>query len=235
MMSQLITKLLGRIRENNNDKGLSLAEVLIAIGLSGLLALGCTQLAMASFSSANYTENVAVKTLSTGNISRLITVDMEKSTGFLSASGFPGTKTADMCSTATLSQGDSVKPLLTLFSANGSQIGYEVRLGSNDKTGTLTNGTLWRVTCPTPGVANGDGQALQTNLPSPSDASWNTSIMCAKFPANQPNPTIAGCTQDTVLASMVNNPGIIFSIPATVDGAKVSAGAQVIIAARNAG
>ena len=61
-MSSLKKRFATRISEvtSQGDRGISLPEVLIAIGLSGLLALGCTQLAMASFTSANYTQDVAV-------------------------------------------------------------------------------------------------------------------------------------------------------------------------------
>jgi len=212
--------------EASGDAGLSIPEVLIAIGLSGLLALGCAQLALASFASASYTQNVAVKSLSTGNINRLITTDMEKATGFLDSSGLSVARNPVECTTAVTGNA-STRPLLTLFRADGTSTGYEVRT-------TGVTGALWRVSCPTAGVANGASQILQSILPVSTDLSWDTSIVCVNFPAGG-NITAFTCEKDVVLNSMVTNPGIVFTVPATLPIATVKQAEQKIIAARNIG
>jgi hypothetical protein len=212
--------------EKRGDAGLSIPEVLISIGLSGLLALGCAQLALASFASAKYTQTVAVKSLSSGNINRLITSDMEKATGFLDSSGVAATHNPIECSLASSGNGP-IRPLLTLFHADGSSTGYEVRNSGN-------SGALWRVNCPTPGVANGPSQILASYLPNSSDATWDTSIMCVNFPAGG-NITAFSCSKDILLNSMALNPGIIFTVPATNSFATVPQPEQKIVAARNVG
>jgi Tfp pilus assembly protein PilW len=212
--------------KNSADSGLSIPEVLIAIGLSGLLALGCAQLALASFASASYTQNVAVKSLSTGNINRLITTDMEKATGFLDSSGQFSTRNSTECSTDTATDAGT-RPLLTLFHADGTSHGYEVRT-------TDGVGTLWRVSCPTVGVANGSAQILQTHLPAASATSWDTAIMCVNFPAGG-NITVFTCDKDVTLNSMVSNPGIVFTVPASTTVSSTSQSEQKIVAARNVG
>ena len=107
---------LKRIQALRSDDGLSLAEVLVAVGLTGLLALGCTQLALASFTSANYTQAVAVKSLNTGNANRLVTGDMETATGFLVPSTASNPTAQSVCTSgvlAALAIGQ-VKPLISL-------------------------------------------------------------------------------------------------------------------------
>jgi hypothetical protein len=210
-----------------SDEGLSIPEVLIAIGLSGLLALGCTQLALASFSSANYTQSVAVRSLSTGTINRVITSDIGKSSGFLVSSGNISSRNMAECSTNSVAAAGLVKPLLTAFNLDGSSVGYEIR-----SVGSST--ALWRVSCPNGGIANGNAQILASDLPQVFDAIWVNSVMCASYPSGS-DLTVSPCIQDTTLNSIVDNPGIIFTVPATISSATVQKSEQKIIAARNLG
>lgn len=226
-MTKIKSLIQKRLSGAKSDAGLSIPELLIAVGLSGLLALGCTQLAMASFASANYTQTVAVKSLNTGNINRLITKDMENATGFLDSSGNPATRNALECSSANSIDAGANRALVTLFHADGSSTGYEVR-----STGNI--GALWRVTCPTAGIPNGASQILQSYLPAVGDSSWNNSIVCARFPAGGSLTSFA-CDKDVSLKSMTTNPGIIFTVPATISIATIQAPEQKIIAARNVG
>ena len=110
-----------------NDRGLSLAEVLVAVGLTGLLALGCTQLALASFTSANYTQSIAVKSLNSGNANRLVTGDMENASGFLVSGKSTQTLASGICTSASASSllSGTVTPLFAIVYSGGSEIGYE--------------------------------------------------------------------------------------------------------------
>jgi hypothetical protein len=209
------------------DAGLSLAEVLISVGLTGLLALGCTQLALASFTSANYTQKVAVKSLNSGNANRLITSDMESATGFIVPSPQSGTSASGVCtsgSTSDIASG-AVLPLITLQKSDNSEVGYEVR-------GVSATTSLWRVTCPQSGISNGPELMIRSHLPAISTTDWKNSIQCASFPAGG-SLAYADCPTDTWLTSAVTNPGIIFTIPATVSNSEISVSEQKIIAARN--
>jgi len=228
MIRNFISNRLSGVSNSNgisDDRGLSLPEVLIAIGLSGLLALGCTQLAMASFSSANYTQSVAVTSLNTGNLNRLITNDVEKSDGFIVSSTNVATQSAFACSTATLSTGNSIRPLFTVTNNDGSAFGYEVRTTGND-------GALWRISCPSQGVSNGPSQQLRSSLPVSTSSTWDTSVMCAHFPAGG-NLTPVACEKDSLLNAIATNPGILITVPASVSGTKVNVQAQIIVAGRN--
>ncbi len=210
------------------DEGLSLAETLLAIGLTGLLALGCTQLALASFTSARYTESVAVKSLNTGNANRLITSDMESAEGFLvPSSSSQGTNT--VCSTTALQSepGTTTIPLLALQNSNGSQIGYELRTSGS-------SGALWRVTCPTPGSATGPALMVRAPLPPDSSVLWRSAVQCASFPTGG-TLTTENCLQDIWLNSISSNPGIVFTIPKTLSNGGVSTPSQSIVAGRNVG
>ena len=121
------------------DEGLSLAEILVSVGLTGLLALGCTQLALASFTSASYTEAIAMKSVDSGNANRMVTTDMESASGFLVPSKSGALPATSQCTT---SSSNSVRPLVTLAYANGNMVGYEVRTNAD-------SGSLWRIACPT--------------------------------------------------------------------------------------
>ncbi len=211
----------------NKDAGISLPEVLIAVGLSGLLALGCTQLALASFASASYTQKVAVQSLSTGNLNRLVTSDLEKSTGFLVSSGNAAARNVSECSNTVQPGAESIKSLLTTFNTDGSSVGYEV-ISAGGQVG------LWRVVCPTSGQAVGSQQLLAKNLPAPSTSVWDASVMCASFPAGSALVT-ADCAKDQILNSFATNPGILFTVPANLASGSESHAAQIIVAARNIG
>jgi hypothetical protein len=219
-------KFLARLRAD--ERGLSLPEVIIAVGLTGLLALGMTQLTMASLTSATYTQSVAVSSLGTGTVSRLVTTDVEKSTGFVVSTGVANPLN---CSTANLpsTTAGSVRPIFTSSNADGSWVGYEVRTGNN-------GGQLWRVNCPSVGVATGTAQILRGNLPLPGDGRWNNAVMCAQFPAGG-SLTLNVCPADAMLNNLSAFPGIALTIPATVAGtSKIELfPAQQIVAARNVG
>lgn len=211
------------------DKGLSLAEVLVSVGLTGLLALGCTQLALASFASANYTQAVAVKSIDSGNANRMITSDMENADGFL-VPAKPGTAPSPAeCSTvnAPITGIDSVRALLTMEYPDNSLVGYEVRTVSGV-------GALWRVDCPSLGNPTGPAQMVRKNLPASNDPVWDTSVMCATFPTGGTLST-AQCTKDLLLTSITDNPGIVFTIPASVNATQSISTIQTIVAARNVG
>jgi len=212
-----------------SDRGLSLAEVLVSVGLTGLLALGCTQLALASFTSANYTQSIAVKSLNSGNANRLITSDMENASAFLVPSASVQSLGTGLCTSAgasTFSSG-SVNPLLAIQYSNGSEIGYEVRTDNGA-------GALWRVSCPTGGSASGPELMIRNSLPTASASVWDSSVLCASFPIGG-TLQAANCATDAWLTSTSANPGIVFTIPATLPGKSVSVAAQSIVAARNSG
>ncbi len=216
-------KIIKRMRVFRDEEGLSLAEVLIAVGLTGLLALGCTQLALASFTSAKYTQAIAAKSIDSGNANRMITFDMENAQGFIVPSSPDVTQPGLECSsenTSSQSAGD-VRALLTLQYLNGSAIGYEVRTSSGA-------GQLWRVSCPSTGKTTGSEQMVRGELPLPINSAWDSAVMCPTFPAGG-TLTTAQCVHDLLLTSLTTNPGIIFTIPAG------STSAQVIVAARNIG
>lgn len=211
------------------DKGLSLAEVLVSVGLTGLLALGCTQLTLASFASANYTQAVAVKSIDSGNANRMVTSDMENSNGFL-VPAKPGTAPSPAeCSTvnAPISGVDSVRALLTMQYPDNTLVGYEVRTVAGV-------GALWRVDCPSLGNPTGPAQMVRNNLPSSNDPVWDTSVMCANFPTGG-SLTTSQCTKDVLLTSITDNPGIVFTIPATLNSSQSISTTQTIVAARNVG
>ena len=212
-----------------SDQGLSLAEVLVAVGLTGLLALGCTQLALASFTSANYTQSIALKSLNSGNENLLVTTDMENASGFL----IPG-KSAQSLSSGVCTSADSssfasgaVNPLVVIQYSSGSEIGYEIRSDNG-------SGSLWRVSCPTGGSASGPESMIRNLLPTGDSPVWDSSVTCASFPIGGTLQT-ANCSTDTWLTSSSVNPGIVFTIPSTLPGKSVSVVAQSIVAARNSG
>jgi hypothetical protein len=220
---------LKRIQALRSDDGLSLAEVLVAVGLTGLLALGCTQLALASFTSANYTQAVAVKSLNTGNANRLVTGDMETATGFLVPSTASNPTAQSVCTSgvlAALAIGQ-VKPLISLQYANGSEVGYEVRTDSG-------SGALWRVSCPSNGLATGSEMMVRGSLPIATDPIWNGAVKCATFPTGG-SLTATDCSPDVWLTSITDSPGIIFAIPATASHTSAPIATQLIVAARNIG
>jgi Tfp pilus assembly protein PilV len=215
-----------KVRE---DQGLSLAEVLVAVGLTGLLALGCTQLALASFSSAKYTQDVAVKSIDSGNANRMVTSDMENADGFL-VPAKPGTAASPAeCSTvnAPIQGVDSVRALLSMQYPDNTLVGYEVRTVAGV-------GAIWRVDCPSLGNPTGPSQMVRNNLPASTDPVWDSAVMCASFPAGG-SLTSAQCTKDVLLTSITTNPGIIFTIPATVGSSTAISTGQIIVAARNVG
>lgn len=211
------------------DEGLSLAEVLVAVGLTGLLALGCTQLAMASFSSASYTQAVAVKSIDSGNANRMITSDMENANGFLVPAKPGAAPSPAECSTINTSvqSSDSVRALLTIQSPDASLVGYEVRTTSGV-------GALWRVDCPTMGNPTGPAQMVRNDLPSSADPVWDTAVLCATYPTGG-SLTSSQCPKDVMLTSVTTNPGIIFNIPATLGSTAAVPNGQIIVAARNVG
>ena len=210
---------------SQGDRGISLPEVLIAIGLSGLLALGCTQLAMASFASANYTQAVAVKSLNSGNVNRIVTTDMEHASGFLASSN-TGARNLEECSTSAQG-GGAVKPLLTMKNIDGTYTGYEVRT-------TATSGALWRINCLAAGLANGSSQMLRNSLPVATDPAWDTSLMCARYPAGGSLTSFA-CDKNVLLSDIKMFPGVILTIPSTLSSADIQQSEQMIIASRNFG
>jgi Tfp pilus assembly protein PilW len=225
---------LKRLQAERKDEGLSLAEVLVAVGLTGLLAIGCTQLALASFSSASYTQAVAVKSIDSGNASRMITTDIDNAEGFL-VPGKSGTAPAPAeCSTATLASqpAGSVRALITLTYPNGNLVGYEVRT-------TAGTGDLWRVKCPSLSNPTGPAQLVRTDLPVATDPVWDTAVLCASYPTGG-SLTTSQCVKDAMLTSLTLNPGVLFTIPAGTDTAgddvvgSTSLG-QTILAARDLG
>jgi len=212
-----------------NDRGLSLAEVLVAVGLTGLLALGCTQLALASFTSANYTQSIAVKSLNSGNANRLVTGDMENASGFLVSGKSTQTLASGICTSASASSllSGTVTPLFAIVYSGGSEIGYEVRTENG-------SGSLWRVSCPTGTDASGPELMIRNSLPSGDNLVWDSAIQCANFPIGG-SLTTANCNVDTWLTSPTLNPGVVITIPASVSGKGVPVAAQSIVAARNSG
>ena len=215
-------KFLKIVRAQKSDSGLSLAEILVSVGLTGLLALGCTQLALASFTSANYSEAVAVKSLNSGNANRLITTDIENASGFLVPSGNVDSKTLSACVSSS-----SVQPLVSIEYNDGSKIGYEVR-----STQGIT--ALWRVSCPNGVQATGPELMVRNSLPATSSPDWQSAIQCATFPSGG-TLTSSASTSDSWLTSISINPGIIFTIPATSAHSSIPVAAQSIVAARNVG
>ncbi len=211
-----------KLAENlRKDEGLSLAEILVSVGLTGLLALGCTQLALASFTSASYTEAVAMKSVDSGNANRMITTDMESASGFLVPSKSGALSADSQCTTRT---SNSVRPLITLAYANGNMVGYEVRTNADA-------GSLWRIACPTAGNPTGTEQLVRKNLPIATANNWDSSILCATYPAGG-NLTTARCDEDSMLTSLVTNPGIVFTIPSSDPALKSASPVQIIVAAR---
>ncbi|MEI6120290.1 MAG: hypothetical protein WCQ06_04200 [Actinomycetes bacterium] len=203
------------------DEGLSLAEILVSVGLTGLLALGCTQLALASFTSASYTEAIAMKSVDSGNANRMVTTDMESASGFLVPSKSGALPSTSQCTT---SSSNSVRPLVTLAYANGNMVGYEVRNSAD-------SGSLWRIACPTAGNPTGTEQLVRKNLPIATSTHWDAAVLCATYPAGG-SLTSARCDEDSMLTSLVTNPGIVFTIPASNPAVKASTPVQIIIAAR---
>ena len=224
-------KYLKRYSQVENDAGLSLAEVLIAVGLTGLLALGCTQLALASFTSTSYTQSVAAKSITTGNAIRVVTNDMATASGFM-VDAVPGTAPSSVqCSSVNLGSGNTgptvIRALFTMQYSAGNMVGYEIR------SATSGSGALWRVMCPTAADPSGPAQMLLTNLPDPSSSQWDNAVSCPTFttPGTITKGACAG--YGVMLNSITTSPGIIFTIPATNTSTGIDSGAQTIVAARN--
>jgi hypothetical protein len=206
-----------------NDEGLSLSEVLIAVGLSGLIAIGCTQVALASFNSAKYVESKALNTVNTATLSHTIVSDMENATSFTVHSSTPANACTSKYNVGTISS--SVKPLVTVNNLDGSAFGYEVRETNNESA-------LWRVECGPTGSQNGSSMMLRRGLPNIQSLSWNEPVKCVSYPAGGALIS-SSCANDQVLSSITANPGVLITIPATVSSEGTKYPAQVVLAARN--
>jgi hypothetical protein len=206
-----------------NDEGLSLSEVMIAIGLSGLIALGCTQMALASFSSAKYVETKALNTVSTASLNHYIVSDIETASSLV----VHGSDASFSCTSKFVSGtvSNSVKPLFTINQANGSSVGYEVRDLNSE-------GSIWRVECPTGSVQNGSSMMLRRGLPGIDSALWSNSVKCVTYPAGGTLQTNS-CPVNQVLDSINLYPGLQITVPATVKSSSTQYPSQVVLAARN--
>ena len=206
-----------------NDEGLSLSEVLIAVGLSGLIAIGCTQVALASFNSAKYVQTKAINTVNTATLNHSVVADLESASSFVVHSTNPANACTSKYTTGTVSS--AVRPLFTINYADGSAVGYEVRQTSGDSA-------LWKVNCGTSGVQNGSSMLLRRSLPAIQGETWDSAIKCVNYPAGG-SITTFNCPTDQILDSISANAGFIFNVPGTLKDASSSYPAQVIVAARN--
>lgn len=206
-----------------NDEGLSLSEVLIAVGLSGLIALGCTQVALASFNSAKYVQTKTMNTINTATLNHTVVADMENATSFVVHATSPALDCTSKFTAGTVS--NSIRPLLTINYADGSSVGYEIRQESNE-------GSLWKVDCGLNGNQNGSTMILRRSLPSIQDAIWDSAVKCVNYPAGGPLTTFV-CPKDQILDPTNLNSGFVLDVPATLKNADSIYPAQVIVAARN--
>ena len=206
-----------------NDEGLSLSEVLIAIGLSGLIAIGCTQLALASFNSAKYVETKALTTVSNATLNHTLVSDMELASSFVVHDGNPSASCTSKYSAGT--NPGLVRPLFTVNNPDGTSIGYELRSNNGE-------GSVWRVACGTNLIQNGSTMLMRKGLPDLNSSSWVGVIKCVNYPAGGKLQTY-DCPTNQILSSIITNPGILISIPASTSKDTSFFPSQEILAARN--
>ncbi len=107
-------------------------------------------------------------------------------------------------------------------------VGYEVRsVGSS-------YGQLWRIQCAAPQIAitSATSQMLRNNLAlSNSNVDWSTALKCATFVASVVSS--GTCPTNTFLNVAATNPGLTFTVPATIGSSANQYPTQVILAARS--
>lgn len=206
------------------DEGISLTELVVAIGLSGLIALGCTQVALASINSAKYIETKAMSTVNTSTLNRIVTNDMDNAVSF-SIYGAGLSDGVSCTSKFTAPSGEDVKPLMSMQYLDGSSIGYEVRTVGG-------SGSLWRVTCPVANIPNGSPMMLRNGLPANNSQNWINAVQCFTYPAGGAL-SVSTCALDQILDNHTANPGVIVNLPATVENSHNTYPAQTILAARS--
>jgi hypothetical protein len=208
---------------HKNEDGLSLSEVLVAVGLSGLIALGCAQIALASFNSAKYVQIKTLNTVNTATLNHTIAADMEQASSFVVHSNSAAKACTSQYSIGTVAS--DVKPLITINYADGSAIGYEVR-------NTNSEGSFWRVACGANGAQNGSSMLLRRGLPDLNSTLWNEAVKCVNYPAGG-NLVSSACPTNQILDSIIQNPGFMFTVPKTISTDVAQYPSQVVLAARN--
>ena len=98
--------------------------------------------------------------------------------------------------------------------------GYEVRNIEN-------MGELWSFTCPATGFSSNlkNPRVLRQGVPLPSDSSWSVMVKCTQFSgtsilASTATSTSTICPTNTLLTSIVDNPGIQFIVPPATKGSR---------------
>jgi len=114
--------------------------------------------------------------------------------------------------------------------------GYEIRNVSN-------SGELWSFTCPIAGSATNlvNPRVLRQGVPLPSLSTWTDSVQCTSYSAGtamtiiQASAVSTTCPTNKSLTSLIDNPGIQFTIPAAITGSRSNQTytAQVIQGARS--
>lgn len=142
--------------------------------------------------------------------------------GSVVISSNPGNKTFTINNSGT---GATTSSGILIFN---KYVGYEVRAVSN------TYGQLWRIQCSAPQVATtgANSQMLRSNLDLPSaNSAWASALKCASFVASA--VTTGTCLSNKFLNVSVQNPGLTFTVPATVGSIINQYPAQVLFAARS--
>lgn len=94
--------------------------------------------------------------------------------------------------------------------------GYEIRNIAN-------SGELWSFTCPTTGLTTNlvNPRVLRQGVPLPSEPIWINSVQCASFlSTGSIGIQLSVCPTNTSLTSLIDNPGIQFTIPAATTGSR---------------
>ena len=142
--------------------------------------------------------------------------------GSVVISSNPGNKTFTLNASGT---GTTTNAGVLLYN---KYVGYEVRSVSN------SYGQLWRIQCASPQVAitGATAQMLRNNLALPStNSAWSSAMKCASFIAS--SVSAGTCLTNKFLNVTALNPGLIFTVPATVGSNTNRYPTQVLFAARS--
>jgi prepilin-type N-terminal cleavage/methylation domain-containing protein len=196
-----------------SDDGLTLLEVLIAMSISTLLAMGIGQMFTLGVKAMQYSSTTSSTTVKKTNFARVFADDVQAANSFYVAGASPGTTSlmTKICSTwtSTLTNFSTIRPLLTLEQGDGTEVGYEVRRTSSGA------GEIWRVWCATKTsgpTANRSALMLSgVAAPTGTTDAWADTFTCSGTVTAQFLAFATACPTYTSIADLTTNLGIKFT------------------------
>lgn len=202
------------------DEGLTIAEILIGLSISGLLMVGVSTFFDVSTKSIDGALVESGKGVNELRLQRTIVADAKKSQAF---TVFAANSSASPVMCSSKQQTPSVIALVTFDLGSVGLVGYEVRT-------TAGSSEIWRVACSSGAIIQ-TSFALRSGLPVLSANDWASRITCANPDATSAL-TFEPCPTDTPQTRPNGLKGFRIDMPATISGSPAIP-QQIITAARS--